>query len=59
MARDLSIKDFYKLPGVNDIQPLKARGEFARALAIEHNAGRTTQAALDALDKAIGYLPPQ
>lgn len=50
------ITDFYKLEGVKDIQPMKARGLFAKALMLEHNAGHTTPEAEEALDEAIQAL---
>lgn len=55
---DKKVTDFYRLDGVKDIQPMKARGHFAKALMLEHNAGETTPEALEALDKAIAALAP-
>ncbi len=54
---DKKVTDFYKLDGVKDITPMKARGFFAKALMLEHNAGKTTPEALEALDAAIAALP--
>lgn len=53
---DKKVTDFYKLDGVKDITPMKARGFFAKALMLEHNAGETTAEALVALDAAIAAL---
>lgn len=56
MAKKWTVRNFFKLPGVIDIKPLKARGEFARALAIEANAGECTPEAEAALDEAIEII---
>lgn len=45
--------DFYKLPGVRDLTPMKARGNFAKALATEANAGHTTPEAEAQLNLAV------
>ena len=50
------VKDFYKLPGVKDIAPMRARGLFCQALSAEANAGHTTPEALALLDKAIQMI---
>jgi hypothetical protein len=47
------VTDFYKMEGVADIKPMKARGYFAKALMLEHNAGKCTPEAEAALDQAI------
>jgi len=49
----LNAMDFIKLPGVRDLEPLKARGMFAKALAAEANAGHTTPEAEGFLEEAI------
>lgn len=50
------IMEFYKLEGVRDIKPMKARGHFAKALMIEDAAGKTTPEAEEQLDFAIRAL---
>lgn len=47
---------FYREDGVRDIEPMKARGYFAKALAAEANAGKTTPEAEQLLDEAIREL---
>jgi hypothetical protein len=48
--------DFYREEGVKDITPMRARGFFAKALAAEANAGKTTPEAEALLDEAIKEL---
>jgi hypothetical protein len=48
--------DFYRQEGVKDIVPMAARGAFAKALAVEANAGKTTPEAEKFLEQAIGAL---
>jgi len=55
-GKEFTAMDFYKLPGVKDIHPMKARGAFAKALALEANAGETTPEAEEQLDLAIAAL---
>lgn len=50
------IMEFYKLPGVRDLKPMKVRGHFAKALMIEAAAGKTTPEAEKELDIAIEAL---
>lgn len=47
---------FYREEGVKDIEPMKARGYFAKALAAEANAGKTTPEAEQFLEDAIREL---
>ncbi len=47
---------FYREKGVRDITPMKARGYFAKALAAEANAGKTTPEAEHLLGEAIREL---
>ena len=55
-VKEFNVKDFYKQDGVKDISPMKARGFFCQALAVEANAGHTTPEAEALLDKAISLL---
>lgn len=60
MAHDdpetLGLMDIYRLDGVRDLKPMKARGYFAKALLLEHKAGKTTPEAQEQLDLAIKEL---
>lgn len=47
---------YYKLDGVKDIEPMKSRGLFAKALMVEDAAGHTTLEAVDLLEQAITAL---
>ena len=47
---------FYREDGVRDLTTMKARGFFAKALAAEANAGKTTPEAEWLLDEAIREL---
>lgn len=47
---------YYKLEGVKDIEPMKARGMFAKALMLEDEAGHTTPEAEELLEAAISLL---
>jgi hypothetical protein len=44
------------MEGVRDLEPMKARGAFAKALMIEDEAGKTTPEAEHFLDQAIEAL---
>ncbi len=50
------IMKYYKLEGVRDIRPMKARGYFAKALLLEDAAGKTTSEAEEQLEIAIQAL---
>ncbi len=52
----LKILDYTKMKGVKDLQPMKARGYFAKALLLEDRAGKTTPEAEKALELAIQAL---
>jgi len=52
----LTAMDFYRLDGVKDLKPMKARGCFAKALVLEHLAGETTPEAEEQLELAIEAL---
>ena len=47
------IMQFYRMEGVRDLTPMKARGAFAKALMLEDEAGQTTPDALAQLELAI------
>lgn len=50
---DTNVVALYKLDGVKDIKPMKARGNFAKALAEENRHGHTTPEAERLLQEAI------
>jgi hypothetical protein len=50
------IMHYYKLDGVRDLEPMKARGMFAKALMVEDAAGHTTPEAEELLDMAIAVV---
>lgn len=50
------VMDYYKLSGVKDLKPMKARAHFAKALMLESVAGRTTPEAEEQLELAIATL---
>ena len=52
----LGLMDIYKLEGVRDLKPMKARGFFAKALLLENLAGKTTPKAEEQLELAIKEL---
>lgn len=55
-ATNKRIMEFYRMEGVRDIQPMKARAAFAKALLLEEQAGQTTEEAETLLDQAIEAL---
>ena len=52
----LKIMSYYKLEGVKDLKPMKARAHFAKALMLEDEAGKTTLEAEEQLDLAIKLI---
>ncbi len=53
---ELGLMDIYKLEGVRDLKPMKARGFFAKALLLENLARKTTPKAEEQLELAIKEL---
>lgn len=47
------LMEFYRMDGVRDLEPMKARAAFAKALMLEDAAGSTTEAAEKLLEQAI------
>ena len=56
MAEPTLLTVYYKLEGVKDLRPMKVRGNFAKALMLEDQAGKTTPEAEAALEEAIKAL---
>lgn len=56
MEQQTKLMDYYKLEGVRDIKPMKARGLFAKALMLEDRAGKTTPEVEEQLELAIQAL---
>ena len=50
------VMDYFKIVGVKDIYPIKARGAFAKALFLEDQEGKTTPQAQEQLDKAVDII---
>jgi hypothetical protein len=48
-----TIADYYKLDGVRDLKPMRARGLFAKSLMLEFEAGKTTPEAEECLELAV------
>jgi len=53
MMEEPTLMDYYRLPGVRDLKPMKARGYFAKALLLENLAGKTTPKAEEQLELAL------
>lgn len=56
MVASTVVMDYYKLKGVKDIKPMRARAHFAKALMLEAAAGKTTPEAERVLEQAIQEL---
>lgn len=56
MVASTVVMDYYKLEGVKDLKPMKARAHFAKALMLETVADKTTPEAKEQLELALATV---